>query len=135
MKIKSIVKILIMVLICSMVISSLSYVYGASTMQAVTAMDEMGSKTITDSSGGKLGGIINAVIGFVQIAGTGISMIMVTVLGIRYIMAAPSDKADVKKQIAPMGVGAIVLFGSVNLVNIVAKIAMSTLDSAAQSVN
>ena len=58
-------------------------------------------------------------------------MIMVTLLGIKYIMAAPSDKADVKKQIAPLVIGAIILFASVNLVGIIADVADSTLSGAA----
>lgn len=135
MKINNIIKFLMVILISLLIIlavSSISHVYGASTMDAVSKMNGMGSSTITDTSNGKLGGIINSIIGFIQIAGTGISMIMVTLFGTKYIMASPSDKADVKKQIAPMIIGAIILFGSSNLVKIVADIAMTSLDKAAQ---
>lgn len=131
MKVKNITKILIIALISLLIISLATTVYGASTQKAIDEMIGM-SENISDTSGGKLGGVLNSIIGLIQIVGTGIAAIMVTVLGIKYIMAAPSDKADVKKQIAPMVVGAIVLFGSVNLVNIITKLAMSTLQSAAK---
>ena len=66
-----------------------------------------------------IGGIINTAIGFIQIVGTGISVIMVSVLGIKYMLAAPSDKAEVKKQIAPLVIGAVILFVSVNIIQII----------------
>lgn len=131
MKVKNITKILIIALISLLIISLDTTAYGASTQKAIDEMIGM-SENISDTSGGKLGGVLNSIIGLIQIVGTGIAAIMVTVLGIKYIMAAPIDKADVKKQIAPMVVGAIVLFGSVNLVNIITKLAMSTLQSAAK---
>ena len=43
--------------------------------------------------------VINAIIGTIQVAGTGIALIMVSVLGIKYMLAAPNDKADVKVEI------------------------------------
>lgn len=100
------------------------------TQSAIDAMSNMGNATLEDGTG-KLGDLLNSVIGLIQVAGTGISMVMVTMLGIKYIMAAPSDKADVKKQIAPLVIGAIILFASVNLVAIVGKLAEDTLKTAA----
>ena len=101
-----------------------------SFVNVVMATDVIGAmQGITEgadsSSTGKLGPIINTVIGFIQVVGTGISVIMVTVLGIKYILSAPGEKADVKKQIAPLIIGAVVLFASVNIVDIAAKYAES----------
>lgn len=128
MKEKNIVRIL-MILIMSIFVVSISLEVFA-TQSAIDAMGNMAGATIEDESG-KIGNILNSVIGIIQIAGTGISMIMVSLLGIKYIMAAPSDKADVKKQIAPLVIGAVILFASVNLVGIIADVANSTLESAA----
>ena len=126
MKKRSFTKILIITIL---LISISTNVFA--TGNAITAMNGMSGATLEDGTG-KLGDILNAAIGLIQVAGTGISMIMVTMLGIKYILAAPSDKADVKKQIAPIVIGAIILFASVNLVGIVAKIADETLSSAAR---
>ena len=128
MKEKNIVRIL-MILIMSIFVVSISLEVFA-TQSAIDAMGNMAGATIEDESG-KIGNILNSVIGIIQIAGTGISMIMVSLLGIKYIMAAPCDKADVKKQIAPLVIGAVILFASVNLVGIIADVANSTLESAA----
>ena len=131
MKIKKSMKILLILLISIFIISVMqNLVFASSTTDVISAMGNMQGADIEDGTG-KLENIINAVIGLIQVAGTGISMIMVTMLGIKYLLAAPSDKADVKKQIAPLVVGAIILFASVNLVSIVATIADKTLSDAA----
>lgn len=131
MKIRKSIKILLILLTSIFIISVMqNLVFASSTTDAIGAMGNMKGADIEDGTG-KLGNIINAVIGLIQVAGTGISMIMVTMLGIKYLLAAPSDKADVKKQIAPLVVGAIILFASVNLVSIVATIADNTLKGAA----
>lgn len=125
---KKVVRFLIILMISIFVISISLEVLATSS--AISAMNGMAGATVEDGTG-KIGKILNSIIGIIQVAGTGISMIMVTLLGIKYIMAAPSDKADVKKQIAPLVIGAIILFASVNLVGIIADVADSTLSGAA----
>lgn len=80
------------------------------------------SNMATDGNGIK--SAINNVIGLIQVAGTGISVVVVTMLGIKYLLASPSEKADVKKQIAPILIGCVLLFGAVNLVAIIADFAL-----------
>ena len=45
-------------------------------------------------------------------------------LGIKYMQASPSDKADTKKQILPILIGCLLVFGAVNLVAAVADFAL-----------
>ncbi len=131
MKIKSL-KVLIILLLVLFISAMTIEVFASTSSSAIDAMKKMEDAEL-DTSGGnaKVSKILNAVLGLVQIAGTGISMIMVAVLGIKYMMAAPNDKADVKKQIAPLVIGAIILFAAVNLVNIIANMADTTLKTAA----
>ena len=75
----------------------------------------------------KIKDVANTVIGLLQIAGTGIALIVVTMLGIKYILASPSEKADVKKQIAPILIGCILLFGAVNLMSAVYEFSQNVL--------
>lgn len=124
------IKILLILIVTVLMSAVPVLVYSSSTADAISAMESMNSSDVTDESG-VFGPILNSVIGIIQVAGTGISMVMVTILGIRYIMASPSDKADVKKQIAPLVIGAIILFASVNLVALVADVANETLSGAA----
>ena len=64
---------------------------------------------------------LNSGIGIIQYAGSGIAIIAVSILGIKYVLASPSDKAEVKKEIFPMLIGAILLFGAVNVVSLIIK--------------
>lgn len=89
-------------------------------------ISSMSGVSTMDTGGGGISGAINNVIGLLQIAGTGIALIMVTILGIKYLIASPSEKADVKKQIMPILIGCILLFGAVNITAAIADMAKAT---------
>lgn len=91
---------------------------GGDVEKIIGSMGE--TSDISKVTGEKISTTINNVIGLIQFTGTGISVIVVTMLGIKYILASPSEKADVKKQIAPILIGCVLLFGAVNLVAIIA---------------
>ena len=61
---------------------------------------------------------IGAVLSVVRIVGTAISFIMIMVVAIKYMSAAPGDRADIKKSSIQFVVGALILFGSTNLLQI-----------------
>ena len=96
-------------------------VYATDVESIISSMNGT-SEMATDGSGIKTA--INNVIGLIQVAGTGISVVVVTMLGIKYLLASPSEKADVKKQIAPILIGCVLLFGAVNLVAVIADFAL-----------
>ncbi len=64
-----------------------------------------------------LSGLINRAIGLLQVAGTGIAVIVVTVLGIKYITASVEQKAEIKKQAIPIVIGCILVFGGITLIS------------------
>lgn len=102
-----------------MVLSLINIVFADTASDVKSAMGGLKTPTSSFSGSDKINPIINTAIGFIQIAGTGIAMIMVTILGIKYMLASPGEKADVKKQITPMAIGAFILFASANLVQII----------------
>ena len=121
---------IVIITIVFLIIVYPNVVYGSTVTDAMAGMAGGGTGDTTGAAG-KLGPLINTVIGLIQITGTGLSLIMVTILGIKYILSAPSDKADVKKQITPLVIGCVILFASVNLVQIIANFATTTLSKAA----
>ncbi len=70
---------------------------------------------------------LSNVIRLIQYVGSGIALIVVSIYGIRYMVASPADKADIKKQIMPILTGCVLLFGAVNIVSLVFSIADSVL--------
>lgn len=88
----------------------------------VGAIGEIGIDGSLVGGNGKLGGALKTVIAVLQMAGTGIAIIVVTILGIKYMTASVEAKAEVKKEIMPVLIGMILLFGGVNFTAIVANI-------------
>lgn len=108
-----------------LIISAIIFIpktYASDVTNLISSMN--GTSDLSQVSGNKISDTINNVIGLIQLAGTGISVVVVTMLGIKYILASPSEKADVKKQIAPILIGCVLLFGAVNLVAIVADFSL-----------
>ena len=58
-----------------------------------------------------------------QVIGVGVAVIMLIVLAIKYISAAPSDKAEIKKHMVVYVVGAIVLFAASGILEIIKRFA------------
>ena len=73
-----------------------------------------------DNALGNIGGMVLSV---AQIIGTAVAVIMLIVLAIKYISAAPNDKAEIKKHAVVYIVGAIVLFAASALLGIVKNFA------------
>lgn len=73
--------------------------------------------------------IINQILGVVQIIGVGVAVIMLIVLAIKYISAAPGDKAEIKKSAVVYIVGAVILFGATGLLQIVKQFGITINNS------
>ena len=68
-------------------------------------------------------GVMGQALYIMQVVGMGVAIIMLIVLAIKYISAAPGDKADIKKHAVVYVVGAIVLFAASGILGIVKKFA------------
>lgn len=80
----------------------------------------------TDVSGAKAAitstkRIAGAVITITRIVAAGIAIIMISVLAMKYMTAAPSEKADIKKHAIPFVVGAIIMFSVSGILGIIQK--------------
>ena len=106
----------LILIISIFVLTTNAYANGIGTI--ITSMN--GTSSMPSGGGGGINGALNTVISLIQLTGTGISVIVVTMLGIKYLLASPSEKADVKKQIMPILIGCVLLFGAVNLVAAIA---------------
>lgn len=71
--------------------------------------------------------IVGTAITVIRIVGTGMAIIMLTYVAIKYMTAAPSEKADFKKSATAFVVGAIVLFAATNILAVIANFATSNI--------
>ena len=81
---------------------------------------EIGDQIKTDGAAAdKTKEISGQIIGIVQIVGTAIAVIMLVVLGIKYVVAAPNEKAEIKKSALIYVIAAVFLFAAVNILAVI----------------
>ena len=69
--------------------------------------------------------IAGAILSVVQVIGVSVAIIMLIVLAIKYMSAAPNDKAEIKKHAVVYVVGAVVLFAASGILQIIKGFATS----------
>ena len=79
----------------------------------------------TDSTGaGKSAKrIVGTLIDVFQIVGVGVAIIMLVMLAIKYLSAAPNEKAEIKKSVSIYVLGAVLLFAASGVLEIVQRFA------------
>ncbi len=70
-------------------------------------------------STGKIVNIGNSIIAVVRIVGVVVAVVILLVLGIKYMMGSAEEKADYKKSMIPYIVGAVLIFASTAIVGVV----------------
>lgn len=68
---------------------------------------------------GKIVNIGNSIIAVVRIVGVVVAVVILLVLGIKYMMGSAEEKADYKKSMIPYIVGAVLIFASTAIVGVV----------------
>lgn len=78
-----------------------------------------GSTGMNSNLGQRTNNIMGTVLGVVQVVAMGVAIIMLTVLGIKYVAASPNEKAEYKKGMTVYIIGAVLLFGAGLLVGLI----------------
>ena len=107
------------IMIVMMAILTVAPVFAATT----GAVDP---KTLTGSSNANtttMQNIGNQIITVVSVAGSIVSVVVLIVLGIKYMMGSAEEKAEYKKTMIPYLVGAILIFAATTIANVVYQFA------------
>lgn len=132
-KLKVVWMLLIAILSISMIVSTsvkaakvddggMDWASDISTMEEKAGSDNnWGKNDATDS----VDGMVASIISVVRVIAMGVAIVMLIVLAMKYLMAAPGDKADIKKHAVVYVVGAVVLFGVSGILGIIAEFASS----------
>ncbi len=113
MKIKGFIKIALMVLIVIMIFSSIAYADNDNF-----SFSEINNQTAGEDIKNPVKKAVGAVMGAVRIIATGVAIVMISVVAMKYLMAAPGDRADMKKASIQYVVGAVIVFGAANILTI-----------------
>ena len=90
---------------------------------AVDAEDIAGQLTGTPSGAqGSVTDIGNQIIGVITTVGVVVAVVVLLILGIKYMMGSASEKAEYKKTMIPYLVGAILIFGASAITQVVVSL-------------
>ena len=84
----------------------------------ISGTDE--ASDLTDSNDITIG--FNTILSLVRFVGSGLSIIVMMSLGIKYMIASVEEKADIKKRAIPIVIGCILIFATTNIVVIISDI-------------
>ena len=88
------------------------------TKAATTGIDPSNVQpSYADSS--KVTAIGGKIVGFIQLIGSVAAVAVLAILGIKYMMGSTEEKAEYKKTLMPYLIGAILIFGAVNIASAV----------------
>lgn len=116
-----IVSTLLMVTLLTVMLSNVVMASGKTS--GINAGDIADSLTGT-STGAKssITNIGNQIIGIITTVGVVVAVVVLLVLGIKYMMGSASEKAEYKKTMIPYLVGAILIFGASAITKVVVSI-------------
>ena len=109
------IKIVITIILAVLMIFMVENVVNADTGSIISALSNPGDVDGTD----EIVDLGRKVVGVIQVSGAIISIAIMALLGIKYITSSLEEKADVKKAMIPYIVGAILLFSTTTIVNLV----------------
>ena len=125
-----VISIALIAIFALMMLSQVAFASNTATGQDIANMSTT-SFTRVDNSGASsaVTNIIGSIINIAQIIGMGVAIIMLIVLAIQYIAAAPEGKAEIKKNSTIYIVGAIILFSAAALLQIIKNFAIQNIGS------
>lgn len=115
-------KIFIIVMTIAMIFMLTLPVFAANKSTGTTTMSpsEFGSSiNVSDNAKTSITGFGGQIVGTLQVVGTVIAVLILVVLGIKYMMGSAEEKAEYKKTMMPYLVGALLIFAAVTIANMV----------------
>lgn len=113
---KKVVKISSMILI----IAITALVFSNNVMAVNGVLDNLQANYSTDAGG--LTGVGQTIISYISIAAIVIAVIVLTILGVKYMIGSASEKAEYKKTMIPYLVGAVLVFGAGAIAQVIVNI-------------
>ena len=131
MKSKKIILSVLIFILLMCIFSATVYADGGSTVESL--VEDMKGKGISSGDPSTDNGIvkaINNILGLIQVAGTGVALIAVSLLGIKYMLASVEEKAEIKKYLIGAVIGGILVFGGTGIAKILASFSEGVFSSS-----
>ena len=127
MSIKRISKIVTVLVIIATILSAFSMVFASGTSSTGGTITIPKGNNPTSSG---LTSTVSNVIGIVQFICYAAAVILIVILGIKFMTAAPDAKAEIKKSAVIYVVGAVLVFAAGLLLNLIKNVAESSVKAS-----
>ena len=118
---KKSIKVISTLLLTIMLVASIAgTVLAVDPNTVLNGLDGNGNVQINDLT--KVG---NNIVTIIQVVGIVIAVIVLLVIGIKYMMGSASEKAEYKKTMIPYIVGAVLIFAGTSLVRVIYSLSTS----------
>lgn len=122
---KKTVKLISILLFVAMISISLTTVVSASGIDAANLANQL--KGNTSAAQEDVVNIGNQIIGIITTVGVVVAVVILLVLGIKYMMGSASEKAEYKKTMIPYLIGVVLLVAITQFIGLIANI-VSNID-------
>ena len=126
---KKIIISLMVVFLCVALISGFTHSAFAESSWASQAITKVEAASGDDTTNKSVRNITGSLLAVFRIAAVGIALIMLVVVAIKYMSAAPEGKAEIKKHAVIYIVGAVVLFASAGILSIIESFATNNISA------
>lgn len=103
----------------SKIVSVLMIVVMLATVATTVLAIDPGNITGDTNNTGAVQSIGQQILGIVQVVGSIAAVIVLVVLGIKYMMGSAEEKAEYKKTMIPYIIGAVLIFAASNLASMI----------------
>ena len=116
-----------MFLILTMIIGAISMCSGVYAFDWSTALDSVETTSGVAELDNSAISITGAILSVCKYVATGIALIMIVIIAAKYMIASAGDRADIKKHAVAYVTGAVILFGSAAILDIIQDFATKTI--------
>lgn len=90
-----------------------------------STLTELDGSTDSTKASEKVRNVMTTIMTVVKIVGIAVAIVILLVIAMKYMVAAPGDKADIKKSLIPYLIGAIIIFGAIGILQIIESISQA----------
>ena len=105
--------------ILTTIISAIAIVFVLGTLVFAAGAITPGSLTATYEGTSEIQTVGQKIMGIIQTVGVVVAVVILMVLGIKYMMGSAEEKADYKKTMMPYVIGAVLIFGATTIANMI----------------
>ena len=120
------VKIISAILIAVMIVATIGSIAFAGVPSVITKVGNGNTNATTD----KLQNVGGTIVSILQVVGIVVAIVVIMIIGIKYMMGSAEEKAEYKKVMIPYVIGAVLIFASTTIVNVVYQISQGLANSA-----